>query len=318
MQRPAAERWRIPSGGRTESAKVRVGRKAGQQSGRVARWQLGPLGVRDATVARWKKAGYLIPDDLPGVFAVGHAAPSVEGDLSAAILYAGEGAMLSHGTALWWYEILDRRPFAIDVSVPRRRRSRTRVKIHGRRDLERTWHRGLPLTSVAQALLDYAAVAPFSRVRYAVAQAEYHELLDPAEIASLLGRGRPGSAKLRRALQKHLPQLARTRSEMERLFLKMCERGDLPIPEVNVTVAGVLVDALWRGVNVVVELDGHRGHRTRAQIEKDRKNDLRLRAAGYTVLRYTWEQVTLEPDLVIADLRLAVSPPVRSVARGSH
>ena len=83
---------------------------------------------------------------------------------------------------------------------------------------------------------------------------------------------------------------------MERVFLPLCERGDIPIPEVNVTVDGVPVDALWRDARVVVELDGNRGHRTRAQIEKDRRNDLRLRAAGYTVLRYTWDQVTEEPE----------------------
>lgn len=315
---PTRERWRIPSGIRTESGKVRVGRKAGQQFGRVSRRQLGTLGVREATIARWKKDGYLLPGDLPGVFAVGHQAPSVEGDLSAAVLYAGERAVLSHGTALWWYGILDRRPFQIDVSVAGRRRSRKGIKIHARRDVHRHWERGLPVTSVAQALLDFAAAAPFRRVRYAVAQAEYHELLDLDEIGKVLGRGKPGSAKLRRALERHLPQLARTRSELERVFLPLCERGNISLPEINVTINGVLVDAVWRDARVVVELDGHRGHRTRAQIERDRRNDLRLRAAGYTVLRYTWEQVTAEPELVLSDLELALSPPARSAARGSR
>jgi hypothetical protein len=266
------------------------------------------------TIHRWTRSDYLHPD-LPGVYAVGHQAPSVEGDLSAAILYAGEGAMLSHGTALWWYGILDRRPFAIDVSIPGRRRSRKPVKVHARRNLDRTWHNGLPITSVAQALLDFAAAASLNRVRYAVAQAEYHDLLDLRAIEAILGHGKPGSAKLRRALQRHLPQLARTRSELERVFLPLCERGDLDIPEINVTVNGVLADAVWRDSRVVVMLDGNRGHRTRAQIEKDRRDDLRLRAAGYTVLRYTWEQITEEPDPVIADLRLALTQPAPLAAR---
>jgi hypothetical protein len=271
-------------------------------------------------VARWVADGYLLPADLPGVYAVGHRAPGVEGKLSEAILYAGEGAMLSHGTALWWYGILDYKPFNIDVSTPARCRQRKGIRIHPRRTLERFWHEGLPVTSVAHALLDFAAAASLHRVRYAVAQAEYHELLDPQEIQAILGRGRPGSAKLRRALERHLPHLARTRSELERVFLPLLERGGLPLPEINVTVNGVLVDAVWRDARVVVELDGHRGHRTRAQIERDRRNDLRLRAAGYTVLRYTWEQVTQEPDLVLADLRLALAviPPARSAARGSR
>jgi hypothetical protein len=302
---PTPERWRIASDVRKRNGKVRVSRRAKDQFGRIHARQLRSLGIGFATVGRWTSEGYLHPDDLPGVYAVGHRAPSVEGDLSAALLYAGEGAMLSHATALWWYGILDHKPFAIDVSTPGRAKPRKGISVHARRDVQRHWERGLPVTSVAQALLDFAAKAPLHRVRYAVAQAEYNEE-DLKEIRDILGRGKPGSAKLRKALERHLPQLARTRSELERVFLPLCERGDLPIPEVNVTVAGVLVDAVWRGARVVVELDGIRGHRTRAQIEKDRKNDLRLRAAGYTILRYTWAQITQEPDLVLADLRLAM------------
>ena len=172
------------------------------------------------------------------------------------------------------------------------------------------------MTTVAQALLDFATCAPLNRVRYAVAQAEYHELLGLDTIRRILGRGKPGSAKLGHALERHLPQLARTRSEMERVFLPLCERGGLPMPEVNVMVGGELVDALWRDAQVVVELDGYRGHRTRAQIEKDRAKDLRLRAAGFMVLRYTWEQITDETGQVLADLRraLVLSRPERSAA----
>jgi very-short-patch-repair endonuclease len=175
------------------------------------------------------------------------------------------------------------------------------------------------VTPVAQALLDFAATAPPKRVRYAVAQAEYHELLDLDEVGSILGRGKPGSARLRRALEHHLPQLARTRSELERAFLPLCERGGLQVPEVNVLVNGILVDAVWRKQQVIVELDGYGGHRTRAQIERDRRNDLRLRAAGYTVLRYTWGQLKEEPELVLADLKLALlSPVVQWAAQGSR
>ncbi len=270
-----------------------------------------------ATIARWIQTGYL-HRRLPGVYAVGHAAPSVEGELSEAILYAGEGAMLSHATVLWWYGILDQRPSRTDVSTPGRMRSLRRVKVHPRRDLQRHWHNGLPVTSVAQALLDFAAAAPLNRVRYAVAQAEYHGLLDFDEIGHIVGRGRRGSTKLRRAVAQHLPQLARTRSELERVFLPLCERGGIPTPDVNVLIGRDLVDAVWRDARVVVELDGLGGHRTKAQIESDRRRDLRLRAAGYTVLRYTWAQLTEEPELVLGDLRRALSPTERLAARGSR
>lgn len=318
MPPPTPERWRMRTGGWDGNGKVRVAARAEEQFGRIHARQLRTFGIGRSTVARWIAGGYLFPAELPGVYAVGHRAPTVEGDLSGAVLYAGEGAMLSHGTALWWYGLLDHKPFRIDVSTPGRAASKRRVRVHARRTLERSWHKGLPATTVAQALLDFAATAPFHRVRYAVAQAEYHELLDLQEIGHILGRGKPGSAKLRKALARHLPQLARTRSELERRFLPLLERAGIPTPEINVTVNGVLVDAVWRDARVVVELDGNRGHRTRAQIEKDRRNDLRLRAAGYTVLRYTWDQITAEPELVLGDLRMALNPPALSVARGSR
>jgi very-short-patch-repair endonuclease len=64
---------------------------------------------------------------------------------------------------------------------------------------------------------------------------------------------------------------------------------------------------LWRGPRVIVELDGHDAHDSRAQIERDRRRELRLRAAGFVVLRYTWDQVTREPGLVVTDVRLALA-----------
>jgi very-short-patch-repair endonuclease len=57
---------------------------------------------------------------------------------------------------------------------------------------------------------------------------------------------------------------------------------------------------------VVVELDGHESHAKPAAVERDRRRDLELRAAGFEVRRYTWQQVTRAPDAVVADLRTAI------------
>jgi very-short-patch-repair endonuclease len=122
----------------------------------------------------------------------------------------------------------------------------------------------------------------------------------------VLGRGRPGSAALRAALECHRPQLARTRSRLEERFLHVCERHSLTQPAVNVWVAGWLVDAVWFEQRVVVELDGRTAHSTPRAIENDHRRDLELRAAGYRILRYTWRQVTETPELVVADLRAAL------------
>lgn len=283
---------------------------AARQWGRV-RWdQVLSAGVSRARASQWLAEGYLHPV-YPRVYAVGHPGGDIEADLAAALLYAGPGAMLSHETAAWWWGLADREPRTVDVSTPRECRSvmarrRRAVRVHGRRTLDRVWHRRLPVTTVAQTLLDFAAANSFRRVRYALANADYRRLLDIEALESVAGRGRPGSDILRRALDKHLPGLGLTRSEFERRMLELCESAALPIPEVNAVVGGMTVDALWRDQRVIVELDGKGNHGTPAQIARDHDRDLRLRALGFTVLRYAWEQLTRRPDLVLSDLRRAL------------
>jgi very-short-patch-repair endonuclease len=74
------------------------------------------------------------------------------------------------------------------------------------------------------------------------------------------------------------------------------------------------VDAIWRASSVAVELDGHRAHRTRAQTETDRRRELRLRAAGYTVVRYTEQQLAVQQELVRADLSKLLQATRRDAA----
>ena len=281
------------------NAKVRA--LADRQAGRVAWWQLGALGIANQTIARSIDGGYL-HQVLPRVYAVGHAAPSVEADLWAAVLYAGPGAMLSHATALWWHGLLDHRPWPLQVTTPRRCRSLNGIRVYGRRAHERRPHRNLPTTTLEQALLDFAASAPIERVRHALANADYRHVLDIPTLQVIAGNGRPGSTTLRKALTRHEPKLAHTRSPLERLFLPVCERAGIPLPEVNVYVAGVLVDAVWRQQRLVVELDGKDNHSSWAQIQEDRSKEMRLRAAAHTVIRYGTRQLEEELELVAADL----------------
>ena len=140
-------------------------------------------------------------------------------------------------------------------------------------------------------------------LRRALSEAEYLKLVTLPEVETVLGRGKPGAAALRAAIDCHRPQLAHTRSALEEKLVLLCERYTIKMPALNVWIAGWLVDAVWFEEKIVVELDGHAGHANPAAIERDRRRDLALRAAGYIVLRYTWEQVTKTPELVIADLR---------------
>jgi very-short-patch-repair endonuclease len=296
-----AERWRSTPAIREPDARVRATALADRQVGRVGREQLAWLGIDDSRIDRWLHGGYLYTVH-PGVYAVGHRAPSVEADLTAALLYAGPGAALSYATAAWWWGLLEHRPTIIEVSTPRRCKSVDGVRVHARRSRERTWHRNLPVTPTAQTALDLASVFDEDRLREVLAELDFRRLLDLEALRRACGQGRPGSTRLKRALRRHEPRLARTNSRLEIDFVLFCERFRLPLPEINARIHGITVDALYRRQGVVVELDGEPNHGTWAQIKRDRHNELVLRSHGLLVVRYTWDQVTFEPDLVSADL----------------
>lgn len=297
---------RVSPGFRGRERTERLVELAERQHGAISRAQLLALGFSDSGISRWQAARH-IHRVLPSVYAVGHRALDEEGRLRAALLYAGDSAVLSHITAASWWGLVDDAPGWVHVSVEGKRRSTRGVVVHHPRHVERAVHRDLPITTVPRTLLDIASRISFGRLRRALAEVEYRRLADLGDVISVAGRGRAGSRVLRRALAVHQPELARTLSELEQRFLALCAKHGIPTPDVNVEVCGFMVDALWRDHRVVVELDGRAAHSSAAAMERDRSRDLKLRAAGYTVLRYTWQQVTRRELLVAADLRKALA-----------
>ena len=146
----------------------------------------------------------------------------------------------------------------------------------------------------------------------ALAEADYHRVLDSAGLHAICGRGCRGSATLKMALRQHTPELARTKSELERAFRALCRRGAVPPYEINHRLCDIQVDAFWPDFGVVVELDGVQGHATPAQMRRDRRRDLMLRAAGYVVLRYSYDQIIKDPEAVLTDLGSALQSAIRA------
>ena len=288
---------------RVRDAKVRVVELAERQWGVVKRSQLEEIGLTAGGISRWIDEGRLHRVH-PGVFAVGHGSLALKGKLAAALFYAGPGAALFRLTAGWWLRFLTTEPEEIHVCTPRRQQSLPGVQVHQQRKRRRFRHNGLPTTPPAQTLLDIADVLTLQQVRRALSEAEYLKLVSLEEVEAVLGRGKPGSARLRAALECHRPQLARTKSALEEKFVLLCERHRLTPPDVNVRVAGHQVDAVWFDRKLAVELDSHLAHGTAARLEADHQRDMDLLAAGYTVLRYTWRQVTQQPEQIAAELRL--------------
>jgi very-short-patch-repair endonuclease len=95
----------------------------------------------------------------------------------------------------------------------------------------------------------------------------------------------------------------RTRSDLERDFLRLCRRHRIPKPEVNVRVGPYEVDFLWRAARLVIEADSWGYHSNRAAFESDRARDVELTRRGFTVLRFTYRQVITGPETVATSIR---------------
>jgi predicted transcriptional regulator of viral defense system len=285
-----------------------ISRLATDQHGVISRRQLLHAGVGKSRIARWLATARLHRIH-PGVYALGHSALSIDGRLNAALLYCGGVAMFSHTTAAWIWSLIDTAPTRIHLTVAGRRSSLPGVRVHHTRHIDASHHRGLPVTSVARTLVDLAGMLSFSELRRALAEADYRGLLSTEEVRAALRSGRRGSRALRLALDRHLPELARTLSVLEERFLALCQDAGIPLPEVNATLGRMRVDALWRGERLAVELDGAAAHGGWAQTSRDRERELALRRLGFRVVRYTWRQVTERPAEVVRDLRGELAAP---------
>jgi predicted transcriptional regulator of viral defense system len=95
----------------------------------------------------------------------------------------GDGALLSHDSALALLDLSDNIPDAVHVLVPRRRRGLRRppgVVLHTRPDSEdipTVWRDGLPLTAPARTLFDVAERLQPEQLSMAVGQALRRGLL---------------------------------------------------------------------------------------------------------------------------------------------
>jgi very-short-patch-repair endonuclease len=279
-----------------------LARMAGTQHGVITRAQLAQVGIRGSAVSYRVKIGRLHRLHR-GVYAVGHTRLSFEGRCLAAVLAcstsrarsgvpgaASDGqppAVLSHGSAAALWGMTPAPSGPIDVTVPgdAGREMRAGIRIHRSVTLSekvRTSRLRIPVTRPARTLRDLRRVVPPGVHQRAVRRAVDLRLIREEDLGA--------TSDL-------------TRSELERMFLRLCRRRRLPIPEVNVRIAGYEVDFLWRDSFLIAETDGFRHHRSRAAFEADRARDAHLQSLGFRVLRFTHRQVRESPERVARSLR---------------
>lgn len=227
-----------------------------------------------------------------GVYSVGGPPRTGREHAAAALLACGDGAALSHDSAMVLWGMWKRWELPVHVTVPGDRK-RKGITVHRRAALTnrdvRT-HLGLRVTSPARTILDTAPRMPERGVKRRINEARRAGILAPADIADVVERFplHPGTKMLKPLL---ILKGGPTRSEWEDAFPAFCRQYGLPEPVLSTFVAGYEADALFPGEKIVVELDSWEFHRDRDAFETDRDRDVERLVAGYLTVRITWERI---------------------------
>jgi len=235
----------------------------------------------------------------------------------AAVLAAGEGALLSHRSAARLWRILPPAAEWADITCPPGRVVRRRgIVSHESAVADDEWliEDGIPVTSVFRTIFDLAAVLDLRGLERAFHEAEVRGLTDRVSLPMLLERypRRRGARNLRGVLDLKEP-VGITRNDFEEAFLALVDARGLPRPRMNADLAlrgrFFEIDALWEQERVAVELDSRGVHGTKKRFESDRQRDRILVAEGWRTMRITWRQLQEEPAAIAADLELALRSP---------
>jgi very-short-patch-repair endonuclease len=151
----------------------------------------------------------------------------------------------------------------------------------------------IPCTSATRTLVDCAADADAERLEAAFEAARRMGLTSVDAIANALGRGRGGSARLRRMLAQ--ADIRPMESPLEVKLAQLLRKSGLPMPVAQFSVGRFRVDFAWPDVLLVCECDGFQWHCDRMQWKRDRRRIAAIEAAGYRVVHVTWDDVTKFP-----------------------
>jgi very-short-patch-repair endonuclease len=228
----------------------------------------------------------------------------------AAVLACGDLAFVSHRSAIVLRQLIAPVEGPVEITVIGHDRRHEGITFHRVSDLhpeDRDLHNGIPITSPARALLDFASQAQDDELERAIAEAYAQQLTDETELRAVLARypHRAGAAPLRAELDR-AGGPAWSRSEAERRMKLLLRRARLPFPRTNLRLAGYQADFLWPKQRLIVEVDGFQFHGHRYAFERDRKRDAAHVLAGYRVIRITWRQLTEEPMAVAVTIARAL------------
>lgn len=224
-----------------------------------------------------------------------------ETQLWAAVLYAGEGAVLSHESAAEIWGLADNRAGKIHVTIPHARRVKPQpgLRIHRSRSLAPHPTRRPPVTRVEDTVLDLIDRAEtLDEVITWITRAVQRRRTTPHRLhAALNARPRQAWRELTNSILTDVAEGAETPLELE--YVRRVERPhNLPPAQRQRRIAAAhWVDAIYEDQRLIVELDGRLGH-VEDGVFRDHKRDNRSTERGYATLRFGWTDALVHSCLV--------------------
>jgi hypothetical protein len=180
-----------------------------------------------------------------------------------------------------------------------------------------TVRRGIRLTSVARTVVDLARTSSFQSGVVVADSALRSTQTSKAELQSVVTDCArwPG---IRQAKQVVEFSDGRSESVLESISRVAFSDQGLPAPELQVWIGGEdqgvigRADFLWRRYRTIAEADGALKYKDTGRAISQLRRDALLRAAGFEVVHFTWNEILRTPGQVGASLREAFRRGVTS------
>lgn len=283
----------------------RLARLAQRQHGAVGRDQLMALGFTRDSITHRLRTGRL-HEVHRGVYAAGPQPLNQRGRWYAALLATRPTTALSHLSSTAIRGLSAEGPAVHVTTATASTRKLRGVTVHRARRLdpaELTRIDDLPVTTLERTLLDLAEVLSPHRFESIFEQADRRDLLNMSALRACAARnpGRRGLKPFRSLVDRYFSTPG-AEEGIERQFQVLLREERLPMPQVNVLVAGQRVDCYWPEARFVVELDSRDRHSHWAARERDMVRDANLLRIGIVTLRVTSRRMREERSELVADL----------------
>jgi very-short-patch-repair endonuclease len=288
---------------------VAVRRAAQEQHFLITRSQVLDLGGSPSSIDARIKSGAWIRRQC-GVIQIDQRSMSWKTRMMAAVLAAGDGALVSHRAAFVLWGLDGFATEMVELTVPYTHGPVPRgVVLHRtRRPEDGREVDGIPITSVERALLDCSARFDRRLIGKGLDSAIRKNLTTVDDVYDLLvakgGRGVKGTRTLRWVLRERLHDTA-TDSGAEYDLLYHMQMAFLPRPELHhpVFVDGRRVpDFYWPHIGKAVEVDGVDAHSSADKLDDDLKRQNALMDIGIELRRFSAREVHRNPKGVVAQI----------------